>query len=262
MTLEVLISCMHQIDWSIIQRSNIQTDVLIINQCDHDCIKQYSFNNQNGQLCHAKMVCTTQRGLSRSRNMALQYATGDICLFCDDDEVLEDKYYDIIHKAFKDYTDYNLIAFRLVYSRKTFPNTQQTYNRFTSGKLSSAQLAFKRDMILQTGVLFDEQLGSGTGNGGGEETKWLYQLLSKRKIKVIYLPVLIANIADGNSMWFKGYNECYFVNYGWTIRRIYGMILGAIFLCYHIVSHRKLYAPYCGIGDVCKYITRGFFEKR
>ena len=262
MTLEVLISCMHQTDWSIIQRSNIQTNALIVNQCNFDSVETYSFINQNGEECHAKMINTTERGLSRSRNMAVRNATGDICIFCDDDEVLENNYADIIYNAFREHTDYCLIAFRLTYSRKTFQDTIKTYNRFSSGHLSSAQIAFRRVEILKTGIWFDEQLGSGTGNGGGEETKWLYQLLSKRNIKAIYLPILIASIADGDSMWFKGYNEQYFVNYGWTIRRIYGMILGAIFLCYHIISHRKLYAPYCGIGDVCKYIVKGFFEKR
>ena len=177
MSIEVLISCMHQSDWSIIQRSNIQTDVLIINQCDRDAIDEYSFPNQLGKTCHARMIHTTERGLSRSRNLALQYATGDICVFCDDDEIFETNYEQTILQAFKANPDYALIAFRLNYSRKTFPKDICTYNRFTSGRLSSAQLAFERQKILSTGVAFDTQLGSGTGNGGGEETKWLYQLL-------------------------------------------------------------------------------------
>ena len=262
MTIEVLISCMHQTDWSIIERSNVQTDVLIINQCDREEQEVYSFTNSRGEKCLARMICTTERGLSRSRNMALKNAQGDVCLFCDDDEVLVEGYDDIIRTACEQHEAYSLIAFRLTYSRKTFPEEVQTYNRFSSGRLSSAQIAFRRIEVLKTGVWFDEQIGSGTGNGGGEETKWLYQLLSKRAIRAIYLPKLIARINDGDSMWFKGYNKQYFVNYGWTIRRIYGTLLGAMFLCYHIVSHRQFYSPYCGIIDMCKYIARGFFEKR
>lgn len=262
MSIEVLISCMHQSDWSIIERSNIQTDVLIINQCERDAIEEYSFSNEAGRICSARMIHTTERGLSRSRNMALQYATGDICLFCDDDEVFETDYEQTILQAFNANPYYALIAFRLNYSRKTFPKESCTYNRFTSGHLSSAQIAFDRKKILSTGIGFDVQLGSGTGNGGGEETKWLYQLLSKRHIKAIYLPRLIASIADGESMWFKGYNERYFINYGWTIRRIYGCIIGALFLCYHVISHRHLYAPYCNTTTICKYLLKGFFEKR
>lgn len=262
MSIEVLISCMHQSDWSIIERSNIQTDVLIVNQCERNAIEEYSFFNEAGKTCHARMIHTTERGLSRSRNMALQHAKGEICVFCDDDEVFETDYEQTIQHAFETNPDYTLIAFRLNYSRKQFPQDICTYNRFTSGRLSSAQIAFKRKVIQDTGIWFDLQLGSGTGNGGGEETKWLYQLLSKRHIKAIYLPILLASISNGESLWFKGYDERYFVNYGWTIRRIYGCMIGTLFLFYHVISHRNLYAPYCNTKTICKSLWQGFFEKR
>ncbi len=262
MNVEGLISCMHQSDWSIVKRSNIQTDVLIINQCNEDTTEEYTFTNQNGVLCHARMIRTTERGLSRSRNMALQHAKGDICIFCDDDEVFENNYERTIIHAFEANPEYALIAFRLNYSRKTFPKNSCTYNRFTSGRLSSAQIAFKRHDIQQTKVIFDEKMGSGTGNGGGEETKWLYQLLKKRSIKAIYLPTLLATINQGESLWFKGYDKSYFINYGWTIRRIYGALLGSIYLCYNLLTHHKLYTPYCKLSKVAQYMMIGYFEKR
>ena len=198
MTLEVLISCMHQSDWSIIQRSNIQTDVLIINQCDRDAVEEYSFPNQLGKICHARMIHTTTRGLSRSRNMALRYATGDICVFCDDDEIFESDYEQTILNAFQTHVDFTIIAFKLNYDRKKCPTKTRTYNRFTSGSLSSAQIAFRRQDIIATSILFDEKMGSGTGNGGGEECKWMYQLLSKREVKAMYVPMLIATVQSGN----------------------------------------------------------------
>lgn len=40
MTLNILISCMHQKDASIIKRSNVQSDVVVVNQCDHDSIEE------------------------------------------------------------------------------------------------------------------------------------------------------------------------------------------------------------------------------
>ena len=90
MRLEVLISCMHQKDASIIQRTNIQSDVLIVNQCNENREERFDFKNKKGELCIARMIYTAERGLSRSRNMALRNAKGDICLICDDDEILED----------------------------------------------------------------------------------------------------------------------------------------------------------------------------
>ena len=262
MTLEVLISCMHQSDWSIIQRSNIQTDVLIINQCDRDAIEEYSFPNQLGKICHARMIHTTTRGLSRSRNMALRYATGDICVFCDDDEIFESDYEQTILNAFQTHVDFTIIAFKLNYDRKQCPTKTRTYNRFTSGSLSSAQIAFRRQDIIATSILFDEKMGSGTGNGGGEECKWMYQLLSKREVKAMYVPMLIATVQSGNSMWFHGYNKQFFINQGWKSRRIYGRILGLVYIFYNIIAHQKLYTQYCSNIDIIHYMLTGYMQKR
>lgn len=262
MTLEVLISCMHQSDWSIIQRSNIQTDVLIVNQCDIDAVEEHTFLNLSGKNCHVRMIHTTERGLSRSRNMALKNAKGDICIFCDDDEVFESDYEQSILNTFHAHPNHSIIAFRLNYDRKTFPSKECTYNRFTSGRLSSAQIAFRRAQILQQNIMFDVKMGSGTGNGGGEECKWLYQLLSKRRISAIYIPLLIASIQSEESLWFHGYNKEFFINYGWSSRRIYGYVLGAIYIIYHILTHKKLYTEYCSSKEIIRYMFIGYLQKR
>ena len=99
MKLILLISCMHEKDHSIIERSNVQTDVVVVNQCDKDSVDEFDFKNKKGETCHAKFINTTERGLSRSRNMAIRNAWGDVCLICDDDEWLSDDYADTIIKA-------------------------------------------------------------------------------------------------------------------------------------------------------------------
>lgn len=100
MTFNIL-SRMHQKDASIIERSNVQSDVVIINQCDRNDIEDFDFINKKGRKCHAKFISTTERGLSKSRNMAIRNAWGDICLICDDDEWIADDSEDKILKAYK-----------------------------------------------------------------------------------------------------------------------------------------------------------------
>ena len=93
MTLNLLIACMHEKDTSIIKRSNVQSDVVVVNQCDHDSVEEFDFLNKKGITCHAKFINTTERGLSRSRNMAIENAQkADVCYICDDDEYLVDDY--------------------------------------------------------------------------------------------------------------------------------------------------------------------------
>ena len=89
--LEVLISAMNQNDLSIADRSLCDSDVLIINQTNKN-----SFCEADRDFGHIRMLSTTERGLSRSRNMAINMARADICLFCDDDEILDKNYHNIL----------------------------------------------------------------------------------------------------------------------------------------------------------------------
>lgn len=69
MKLMVLISYMHRTDTGIISESNVQTDSVVVNQCDRDSIEDFDFKNKKGRTCHVKFIDTTERGLSNSRNL-------------------------------------------------------------------------------------------------------------------------------------------------------------------------------------------------
>lgn len=260
MKIVVLISCMHQKDFSIIERSNIQTDVVVINQCDEDSHKTFTFTNKKGKECKALFISTTERGLSRSRNMALDNSWGDICIFCDDDEVFVDEYEDIIVKQFDAKKDFDIIAFKLIYNRKKFGDKEQKYNKFTITRVSSAQVAMRRNSVLKTGIRFDLMLGSGSGNGGGEENKFLFQLLSKG-LKAIYVPLLMAEVkSDSVSQWFNGYTDKYYIDEGWCYRRILGTFYAYPLLWFHALKHAKSYK--IGFIKYIRLLHKGFFEKR
>ncbi len=86
---------MHQTDFSIIEKSNISTDAVIVNQCNCDSYDEVKKNNQQ-----IKMVSVKERGLSKSRNKAIELADHQYCLLCDDDEVFENNYAEIILQGF------------------------------------------------------------------------------------------------------------------------------------------------------------------
>ena len=105
---EVLMSVMHQDGFDIAYRTSIDSDLLIINQCDKD---DYQEIIVNGHLW--RMISTTERGLSKSRNMALKNIKGDICLLCDDDERLVNNYASKIEKAYVELPDAVAIVFNV-----------------------------------------------------------------------------------------------------------------------------------------------------
>ncbi len=220
LTLTVLVSCMHEKDRSIIDRSNIQTDAIIINQCDDDRIDEWDFKNKVGQTCHVKMIYTRDRGLSRSRNMAIRNATSDICLICDDDELLTDEYANTIIEAFSNNPSYDIIAFNLNNPETEYPLVEEEISYWKTGKLASWQIAFKRNERVLSSP-FNEMMGSGTGNGGGEENKFLLDCLAKGA-KIKYCPELIGEVAQSESMWFHGFDKKYWINRGWIAKMLYG----------------------------------------
>lgn len=228
LSLEVLISCMNERDRSIISRSNIQCNAIVVNQCDEEKVDEWSFENVKGDVCHVKMIYTKERGLSRSRNMAIRNATCDICLICDDDELFKNDYPETIIKEFKDNPDYDVIAFNLENPGTEFPLYEEDISYWKAGKLSSWQIAFRRiDKI--TSIQFNVLMGSGTGNGGGEENKFLIDCLAKG-VKIKYVPSLIAKVAQKESLWFHGFDKKYWVNRGWIAKMIFGNIKSIIYI--------------------------------
>lgn len=260
MKLTYLISCMHQKDASIIERTGVQSDVVVINQCEHNSIEEFDFINRKGEKCHAKFICTTERGLSRSRNMAIRYAEGDICQICDDDQTVSEDGEDVICNVYKEHPNVGVITFSLIRKdiNKTYPNKPQNLSFSQILRTNSLQITFKRDVILKADIKFDAKLGSGTGNGGGEENKFLFDC-KKKGIKLYYSPENIGTVYPSESQWFKGYTSQFMRNQGWTCRRILGSFLGLIYCIYYGYAHRRNYKDMTVIKAWC-HLLQGYFE--
>lgn len=261
---QILLSCMNESDFSIVERSNIQTDVIIINQCNENCIKETNMTNQEGTPFHVKMICTTERGLSKSRNLAIKNATGDICIISDDDEYFVDRYAKRIVDLYNNiYPQSDILLFTV---SKDMDSSLLTVGDGRVGfikvlKSHSVLISFRRESIINAGILFDEKMGSGTGNGGGEEIKFLYQCLKKR-MKIYSSSTILSNLKVIESQWFNGFDENYFENYGWSTRRWGGPIVGGLYLCYYLVRHPEEYYHRHGLSKTVRLLIKGYFSNR
>ena len=256
MRLEVLISCMNQTDYELIKRSRITTDVLMINQTDFESIDTVQ---KFGQII--RRINTKERGLSRSRNMALENAQGDICLICDDDEIFTDQYQTIICQAFENLHDADIIAFDLDNKVTRLTPRIQRVGRLKSLKLASYQLALKRTAILSSGVCFDPLMGSGTGNGAGEENKFLLDCL-KKGLRIYYVPQPIGQVCYGPSNWFTGYDETFFFQRGSSTRYMLGLVPAVVYGIYYVIAKRALYRDTISLPKAAAALLRGIRENK
>lgn len=109
MNLQVLVSTMNHKDiFNLLEKMNINSDAIIINQCDNH---NYEKLNYKEHIIH--LYSFAERGIGLSRNNALMRATADICLFGDDDVTYVNDYSDIIIKEYKDHPDADVIIFNL-----------------------------------------------------------------------------------------------------------------------------------------------------
>ena len=210
MTVELLISTMHQQDYTLLDKMNIHSDAVLINQCDINDKKVFTYNGHR-----VLWINTTERGLSRSRNMAIRNATADICMLADDDMEYRSNYVDIVCSAFEE-KDADIIGFQVKGIEKEFKKYAKKERRVSylnSMKMSSVELAFRRNALLEKNIWFDELIGAGTEFLMGEENILLFQCLRK-KLHIHYVPQIIANLHIGKSTWFNGINESYFIGKG------------------------------------------------
>ena len=261
MKLIVLISCMHEKDHSIIERSNVQTDVVVVNQCDKDSVDEFDFKNKQGENCHAKFINTTERGLSRSRNMALLNSWGDVCYICDDDEILQDDYENIIMKAYCNYPQMSIITFSLIRKNYNYPTEIKKMGIKEILRTSSVQTTFNRNEIIKREIFFDIKMGSGSGNGGGEENKFLMDC-KRHGLKMLYIPNVIATVGSEKSQWFHGFNAKYFEDTFWAARRSLGLLLGFVYLLYWCLIRSNKFDIKINKVTMIKYGLKGFFQGR
>ncbi len=254
MTLEVLLSCMHQTDTSLVQKSGIRGDVLLINQTDREDRLQI----QDGDA-RIRMISTRQRGLSRSRNMALQEAMGDICLLADDDEHFHPEYQERILQAFSQLPEADVIAFDLENKHTRIKPETCRIGYLNSLKICSCQIALRRERILEKKLAFDPCMGSGSGNGCGEENKFLLDCL-RAGLKIYYVPREIARLETVASGWFSGYDRTFFYQRGAATRYMMGLVPAALYGAYYILAKRGLYRQTISVKDASLALIQGMWD--
>ncbi len=256
MKLEILMSCMHQVDDTLVTASRIYGDAVVINQCDREEYTQYP--TRDGV---ARMFSTQQRGLTKSRNMAIRNSNADVCLLSDDDEVFESDYVRKILGAYESLPQADVIIFKMANREPSFPDKIKRLRFPQTMKVSSWQISFRRQRLLDSGVQFDELMGAGSGNGAEEELKFLTDC-EKAGLQIWYVPEVIAAVAQRSSTWFEGFNEQFFEDRGITTRYIMGAPLACAYGIYYVVRKRKLYSDTITMPRAMRATLRGIWHNR
>ncbi len=137
-----------------------------------------------------------EKGLSKSRNRALQHATADLCLLSDDDIHYAESAQRIVIDAFNANPSADIITFQTqtpdgALFNKRYPTRHRRHTRRTIMRVTSYEIAFRTASIRAAGLRFDERFGLGADFPTGEENIFLLDAL-RHGLKLYYVPAPIA----------------------------------------------------------------------
>lgn len=258
MKVEVLASVMHASAADVASRMNLQSDAVIINQCDRMASEELNYQGHR-----VRFYSFPERGIGRSRNEAILRAEGDICLFSDADIVYADGYAERIEKAFRMQPDADMILFNIDVeeSRRTYHITKEArVHTYNCGRYGAVSMAVKRESLLASGLFFSLLFGGGARYCNGEDSLFLTQFI-KKGFKVYTAPVTIGYEEAGDSTWFTGYDERFFHDRGVLYHYLYGRLAGAM-ACRFLLAHRGTLCQAVSVRQARAWMREGIREGR
>lgn len=232
MTFQVLISTMNQVDFMLLDKMNIQSDAIVINQCDKDNIEEFEYKGYQ-----IKWVNMSNRGIGISRNTALFYATADIVLFADDDVMYFDGYAEEISSVFINNLDADVVCFNinLVNSIKNFGYRNnkkcRRLNLFNSMRYGACRIAARRKTLLKNRISFSLLFGGGAEFSSGEDSLFIRDCY-KNNMKLYANTYTLGQVDDAHSSWFKGIEDKFFIDRGVLLYSAFPYLHHVLFLYY------------------------------
>ena len=209
---EILCVTMHQNDFSKLKEMNIHSDVVYANQADRTSYDEMKFEGHT-----AKMVTTTTRGVGVNRNLALTYASAEICLLADDDVVYKDNVEELVTSEFDAHPDADIFIFHLdtddpVRRQISYPKTKKC-NRFCRTPWGGVRIAVRLSSVRKANVWFTTLFGGGCIFPSGEDSMWLRD--AKRKGLCFYVSKeTIGRVSFETSTWYSGADMKYYYGKG------------------------------------------------
>lgn len=261
MKVEILISTMNKkcISELNLSQKNIFENCTIINQITDEKLKLI---NEEIKERNIKIISYREKGLSKSRNRALENSTGDIIILTDDDISFIEGSLEEIKKEFNRNKNFDILTFKFqkedFNKNKKYKSKEFIHNYNTIRKVSSVEIAMKRDIIIEKQIKYDEKFGLGAKYNSGEENIFLKDCLDK-KLKIKYIPFNIVKHPSESLSTPYYWSEEYIKGKGPLFYRLYGKLGYLLFILLILSKRRRIKnmslfkSIKFGIKEICNY---------
>ncbi len=241
--IELLVSGVKQNTDELPTKMNIQSDAVIVNQCDEDRTVRVEYKDKSGRANTIRIFDRNERGVGLSRNLALDNTDHELLQFTDEDIVLDDGYTEIVEKEFDSHAEADMLLFNVKAApgRETYHNTdfaRVTWKNY--GRYPAYAIVARTDKIKAAGVRFSTLFGGGAKYSNGEDSLFLHDCL-KKGIRIYRTDVSIGHeVSERPSTWFKGFNDKFFFDRGVLYHFLYGRLAGLMSLRFIIVKRKEM----------------------
>lgn len=182
--------------------------ILIVNQTQEEKILTSDFFN-------IRVINSVEKGLAKSRNLALENAVGKILLIADDDVVFKEGFRIKIIDAYNKFPEATVINFAIENSNgsliKKYPSSTKTnLNIFDILNTSSIEITLNKKFIDETKIRFDENFGLSAVFEMGEEAIFLSDLKANQK-QLVFEPQSIVMHKNQTSSEKKSLVDKYYI---------------------------------------------------
>ena len=258
MTLETLVSGVKQDVATLAKKMKIQSDAVIINQCEENSYQEYVHNGHR-----IRCYSFAEKGVGLSRNNALLRAKADIILFSDEDIVYEEGYAEKILEAFEKRPNADMLLFNMEVEadRATYHIEKEIRVRFyNSGRYPTYSFAIRREKLHKANITFSLLFGGGARYSNGEDSLFLLECL-KKGFQVYALPIQIGKEVPRPSTWFQGYTEKFFFDRGVLYYYLYGKLRHLMAVRF-LLAHKGVMCQDIGVKKAFRLMCEGMKEAK
>lgn len=182
--------------------------ILIINQTQENSLLLSGFPS-------VRVINSFEKGLSKSRNLALKNARGKIVLIADDDVVYKKDFDTKIVKAHNQYQNKAVISFCVdkpdgTLFKKYLSNVKMNLSVSELFNVLSIEISINMLIIDGLGVKFDKNFGLGSRFEMGEEAVFLSDL-NKKNQQIAFVPSVIVSHPEVSSTNKFDFKERYYI---------------------------------------------------
>jgi len=182
--------------------------ILVVNQTQENILLLSDFPS-------VRIINSFDKGLSRSRNLALKNAIGKIVLIADDDVVYINDFDSAIVQAHNQYNDKAAISFCIekpngLLFKKYLPIAKMNLSMIELFNVLSIEISLNKSFFDILGVKFDEHFGLGSTFEMGEEAIFLSDIKEQNQ-QIAFVPSVIAMHCEISSTEKIDFGQRYYI---------------------------------------------------